>query len=41
VKTIIVFYWNMNLATGEQAEGLSPEEIRSICQDLGVQQSIF
>jgi len=34
-------YEYMNLATGEQAEGLSPEEIRSICRDLGVQQSIF
>jgi rhamnulose-1-phosphate aldolase len=34
-------YEYMNLATGEQAEGLSPEEIRSFCQDLGVQQSIF
>ena len=34
-------YEHMNLATGEQAEGLAPEKIRAICQALNVQQSIF
>jgi len=34
-------YECLNLATNEQAEGLTPEEIRAICQVFGVQQSIF
>ncbi len=34
-------YEYMNLANGEQGEGLTPEEIRSICQAFGVQQNIF
>jgi rhamnulose-1-phosphate aldolase len=34
-------YEHMNLTTGEQAEGLAPEEIRLICQALNVSQSIF
>ncbi len=34
-------YEYMNLANGERGEGLTAAEIRSICQALGVQQSIF
>ncbi len=34
-------YEYMNLCNGEQGEGLTPEEIRSICQAFGVQQNIF
>jgi rhamnulose-1-phosphate aldolase len=34
-------YEYMNLADGEQAEGLTPEEIRSICAAFGVEQNIF
>ena len=34
-------YEHMNLATGEQAEGLAPEEIRAICKVFNVQQRIF
>jgi hypothetical protein len=31
----------MNLANREQAEGLTVEEIRTICAALNVQQAIF
>jgi rhamnulose-1-phosphate aldolase len=34
-------YEHLNLTTGEQAEGLTPEEIRSICQAFNLSQSIF
>ena len=34
-------YEHMNLMANEQGEGLSPEEIRSICQANHVEQSIF
>ncbi len=34
-------YEYLNLTTGELGEGLSVEEIRSICQSFNVQQSIF
>ena len=34
-------YEYLNLANGERGEGLSPEEIRSICQAFGVEQEIF
>jgi hypothetical protein len=31
----------MNLANGEQGEGLSDAEIRAICAAFGIQQTIF
>jgi rhamnulose-1-phosphate aldolase len=34
-------YETLNLANGEQGEGLSPEEIRQICATFNIQQSIF
>jgi rhamnulose-1-phosphate aldolase len=34
-------YECLNLANGERGEGLTPEEVRSICQLLGIQQTIF
>lgn len=34
-------YECLNLTTGEQGEGLSAEEIRSICRTLNIQQDIF
>ena len=34
-------YEHMNLADGEQGEGLTPDEIRGICAAFGVQQDIF
>ena len=34
-------YECLNLANQEQAEGLSAEEIRAICQNFGVQQSVY
>ena len=34
-------YEHMNLMINEQGEGLSPEEIRAICQTLDLEQSIF
>lgn len=34
-------YEYLNLTTGELGEGLSVEEIRSICQSFNVQQSVF
>jgi rhamnulose-1-phosphate aldolase len=34
-------YEYMNLANGEQGEGLTPENIRAICQAFSIQQSIF
>ena len=34
-------YEYLNLCAGEIGEGLSPEEIRGICQTFNVQQNIF
>jgi rhamnulose-1-phosphate aldolase len=34
-------YEYLNLAAGEPSQGLSPEQIRSICESAAVQQSIF
>ncbi len=34
-------YECLNLANGERADGLSPEEVRAICQLWGVEQNIF
>jgi rhamnulose-1-phosphate aldolase len=34
-------YEYMNLANGEQAEGLTVDEIRTICSAFSVQQAIF
>jgi rhamnulose-1-phosphate aldolase len=34
-------YEYLNLSTGEQGDGLSPAEIRAICQAFNIQQSIF
>jgi rhamnulose-1-phosphate aldolase len=34
-------YEYLNLASGDIAEGLTPEEVRAICQAFGVQQKIF
>ena len=34
-------YEYMNLVNGERGEGLTPEQIRSICQAFNVQQNIF
>jgi rhamnulose-1-phosphate aldolase len=34
-------YEYLNLSDGEMAEGLSPDEIRQICQTFNVQQNIF
>jgi rhamnulose-1-phosphate aldolase len=34
-------YEYLNLANGELGEGLTPEEVRAICQAFGVQQQIF
>jgi rhamnulose-1-phosphate aldolase len=34
-------YECLNLSNGEQAEGLSPQEIAAICRAFGIQQSIF
>jgi rhamnulose-1-phosphate aldolase len=34
-------YEYMNLANNERGEGLTPEQIRAICQAFNVQQSIF
>ena len=34
-------YEYLNLATGETGEGLSADEIRSICQTFNIRQSIF
>lgn len=31
----------MNLAAGEPSEGLEPEDIRAICESVGVDQHIF
>jgi hypothetical protein len=31
----------MNLVTGELGEGLSPEEIRAICAEFGVVQTVY
>jgi rhamnulose-1-phosphate aldolase len=34
-------YEYMNLANGEMGEGLSPEEIRAICAEFGVVQTVY
>jgi rhamnulose-1-phosphate aldolase len=34
-------YECLNLANGEKAEGLTADEVRAICQMLGIQQTIF
>jgi rhamnulose-1-phosphate aldolase len=34
-------YEYMNLANGELGEGLSPEEIRAICAEFGVVQTVY
>jgi len=34
-------YETLNLSTGEKANGLSPDEIRQICAEWGISQSIF
>ena len=34
-------YEYLNLANGEQAEGLSPEEIRAICATFNIKQTVF
>lgn len=34
-------YEYLNLINGEQAEGLTPEEIRDLCENLGIEQKVF
>jgi rhamnulose-1-phosphate aldolase len=34
-------YEYLNLTAGEAGQGLSPDEIRAICQAFGVQQTIY
>jgi rhamnulose-1-phosphate aldolase len=34
-------YEYLNLAAGDRTKGLSPQEIRSICESIGVKQTIF